>query len=255
MRGSAILGGLIASCALAACGQGRRLGSGAGSNIGSNDGVGGGGVHCFLKGTLIKTTAGECPIEELSAGDPVETASGQAKPIKWIWRSHLDKPAGRQGDSAHTLVKISRGALDGHLPNQDLYLTDSHCLFINDLLVRAGDLINGVSIAKQLPNSADKLEVFHLELATHDVVFANGAPAETLQAEVGARQAFDNCEEYLALCGSEPTTMSAYAPIVANYSRLQQIRSQYRSLIAPIYDARRPLDVIRDELAEMAVRA
>src|SRR5712691_11922638 len=52
---------------------------------------GGGGAHCFLKGTQILTAQGERPIEDLQIGEMVSTVSGEAKSIKWIGHMRFER--------------------------------------------------------------------------------------------------------------------------------------------------------------------
>src|SRR5208337_4868746 len=59
----------------------------AGDELGA---VGGGEGICFAAGTLIRTPGGDVPVEHLTAGDLVLTASGEMRPVKWMGHSDVD---------------------------------------------------------------------------------------------------------------------------------------------------------------------
>src|SRR5439155_26972095 len=117
---------------------------------------GGGRAHCFLRVTKILTLQGERAIEDLRIGDLISTISGEPKRIKWIGRMRVDRQALR--DVARAPVKIARGAFNGVLPHSDLHVSYRHCLFINGLLMPAGDLINGTTITSAEPTTSDCIE-------------------------------------------------------------------------------------------------
>jgi hypothetical protein len=121
---------------------------------------------------------------------------------------------GQELDRVAAPVKIARGAFSGVLPHSDLYVSYRHRLLINGLLISVGDLINGNNTTGVETTNLDSLEYFHTELERHDVVFANGAPAETLLGDV-SRDDFDNFDEYVALYGETLTVQIPHAPIVA----------------------------------------
>jgi O-antigen biosynthesis protein len=64
------------------------------------------------------------------------------------------------------------------------------------LLIEAKDLVNGVSIVRAV--SVEGVEYFHIELETHDVVIAEGAPSETFLDD-DSRLRFHNADEYRLL--------------------------------------------------------
>jgi hypothetical protein len=209
------------------------------------------GAHCFLKGTQILTPQGERPIETLQIGEMVSTVSGEAKPIKWIGRMRFEREGWASWDDDVAPVKIARGAFNGELPHSDLYVSRCHRLFINGLLIPAGDLVNGRSIARLSAMEANVLEYLHIEIEGHDVILANGAPAETLEGNAD-RADFDNFDEYVALYGATLTNQTLYAPVAARGGRRQALRSHLRGMFAPLCDRRQPLEIIQDELARQA---
>jgi Hint domain len=212
----------------------------------------GGGAHCFLKGTQILTVQGERSIEDLRIGDLISTVSGEPKPIKWIGRMRVVRGSAAW-NSEVAPIRIARGAFNGDLPHSDLYVSDRHRLLISGLLIPAGDLANGSSITRLKSTDVDVLEYLHIELASHEVILANGAPAETLEGNA-SRADFDNFDEYVALYGATLTHQTPYAPIVHRAGCRRALQSHLRGMLAPIYDRRQPLEIIADELARQAHR-
>ena len=66
-------------------------------------------VVCFLAGTLIATPSGEELVEQLSVGQMILTASGQARPITWIGVGRVLATRGRRTEA--TPVIVCKGAL------------------------------------------------------------------------------------------------------------------------------------------------
>ena len=144
-------------------------------------------VLCFLAGTLITTPAGQTPVECLDPGDHVLTAAGQVRPIAWIGQGRVLATRGRR--TAATPVIIRKGALAPNVPHHDLHVTKGHALFIDDVLIPVEFLVNHRSILWD--DRAQEVAVFHVELETHDVLLANGAPAESYRDD-GNRWLFRN---------------------------------------------------------------
>ena len=120
--------------------------------------------------------------------------------VKWIGRQTVQKLlAGPRMQP----VRIRAGALGGGLPHIDLTVTGDHGMVIDGLVINASALINGTTIdwvpMEELP---DRVTYYHVETEDHDVILANGAPAETF-VDIPGRRAFDNYREYLDLYGAE----------------------------------------------------
>ena len=130
---------------------------------------------CFCAGTRIATPEGDVPVERLAAGGTVRTATGAAQRIVWIGSGRVLVPRGRRNSATPVIVR--KGALTDDVPSSDLRITKGHALFIDGVLIPVEHLINHHSIVWD--DRTRKVEIFHVELENHDVLLANGAPAES----------------------------------------------------------------------------
>jgi hypothetical protein len=207
---------------------------------------------CYLRGTHIRTPDIERRIEELTIGDSVVTFSGANKRIKWIGRQRFKKGSERWPRDFEP-IRISRFALDDWTPHRDLYVSPNHAIYIDGVLIPAKYLVNGLSIRQFAPEGADVIEYLHIELFAHDVIYAEGATAETFGSLREARDHFDNFYEYYRLYGKEDETAHPpCAPLLWGQSRLERAIQPLRSALEPWIDLRTTRDQIRDRLAARA---
>ncbi len=141
-------------------------------------------------------------------------------------------------------IWVARSALGPDVPHADLCVTKTHALLIDGVLVAAGNLINGTTITRYDACELDELEFFHIKLERHDVIFAEGAPCETL---LNVDENAVNFAEYLREYGVTPEETPC-APLLRYGWRRGEIKSCFRSAISPWIDRRQTVDIIRDQL-------
>ncbi len=141
---------------------------------------------CFAAGTRIATEHGAVPIDQLGTGDLVHTArDGRLKPIVWVGHRTVDCQT-HPHPSQVWPIRIRPSAFGPDLPQRDLLLSPDHAIFWIDALIPVRTLVNDRSIV-QVPMA--QVTYFHLELQHHDVVLADGMPAETF-LDTGPAMAF-----------------------------------------------------------------
>jgi Hint domain len=209
--------------------------------------------RCFFRGTRILTVKGETEIENISIGDRVVTAKGDRQAVKWIGRQRFKKAAGSSWQKDILPVRISRFALDEQAPRRDLYVSPGHALFLGGILIPASFLVNGKNIVQAMPDGAEDIEYFHIELETHEVILAEGVPAETLLVKAG-REMFDNFVEYERLYGvDDRPTMRPFAPIASYNGGRSELKALLRRAAFPIVDMRDPVQVAFDRIAARSI--
>jgi hypothetical protein len=177
-------------------------------------------IACYCRGTRILTDNGEVAIEELAIGDRVVTHGGGSRPIKWIGRRAYD---GRliAGNRQVLPIVVAAGALADGVPHRDLRLSPHHALFLDGVLIPVEHLINGASIVQ--PEAVEAIEYFHVELDGHDVIFAEGAAAETF-VDCDSRGMFHNAGEFAELYpGEVAPRWQFYAPRLGDEPQVEAL--------------------------------
>ena len=202
-------------------------------------------LPCLASGTLITTPRGEIAVEDLKEGDLVRTLSGALKPIKWIGVSRTEFDAREAVPDAMRPVRVRKGALGNNLPVRDLLLSQDHALFFGDCLVPVKYLINEVSISLDPATGYESIDYYHVELARHDVIEAEGAAVETYR-EMDNRGWFDNGEASRSNAVEPP-----FAPLLT-MSRKHMLLADIKSVafLGVLKPGR--IEAIRGELADLA---
>jgi hypothetical protein len=178
-----------------------------------------------LRGTKILTDAGETAIETLAAGDMVRTVSGELRAVKRVTSWNAERRADRDWTGDVAPIKVCRSALAPNVPHRDLYLSPGHALYLDGVLICVRSLVNDRSIVRCSQTEETTLTYFQLDLEDHQVIFAEGAPAESCLLD----------------------GMTPFAPIWFE-GRKSELASRLRSAISPWVDRRGRADKVRDRL-------
>lgn len=190
---------------------------------------------CFVAGTRIAGERGEIAVEQLAAGERVQTLHG-TQPVIWIGVRHVD--CLRHPDPLKVWpVWIAADAFGPGRPCRDLWLSPDHAVHLIDVLIPVKQLVNGISIA-QVP--VDTVTYYHVELTQHDVLLADGLPVESY-LDTGDRRNFANGDEPMLLhpdFASHRWESGGCAPLVVSGPELAAARAWVNAL-ARDRDARR----------------
>ena len=122
------------------------------------------------------------------------------------------------------------------MPATDLMLSPDHAVYVDRVLIPIRLLINGRTVRQVLQ---DRVSYHHVELAQHDVLLANGMPAESY-LDTGDRARFSNGGGVIALhpdFSARAWEMNGCAPLVQTGPVLTAVRKR---LAADVARRRRP---------------
>lgn len=159
-------------------------------------------ANCFLTDTQIATPGGDVAVQDLKVGDLIRTETGRDAAVKWVGRQTVMT---RFGAAERLMpVRFAAGSLGNGLPHSDLTVTADHGMLLDGVICHAGALVNGTTIFQvPLAQMGSQYTVYHVETEEHEILFANGALAETFIDNV-SRTVFDNYAEFETLYGDVP---------------------------------------------------
>lgn len=171
-------------------------------------------LAAFSRGTQIATMRGEVAVEKLTPKDRILTMDDGFKQLRWLGSWQLGAQSLRATPVLRP-IRILAGALGNDLPLRDMLVAPRHCLLLRkpeteqllgtrEVLTEARHLIGmpGIEVAEDLPG----VEYWGLMLDRHEVIFADGTPAETLQTSANELNALapEVRAELLAKASLEP---------------------------------------------------
>ena len=177
---------------------------------------------CFVEGTRIATPDGPVLVENLRPGSLVLTHNGVSMPVAWVGGGRVEP-----GVEDRPII-IRQGAFDDNVPSSDLSVTAGHAFLFDDILIPIEELLNGVSIVRS--RDPQPYRYFHVELAKHGVLLANGAPAETYRDD-------DNRAAFAWTAGVPESGRLSCVPVVPHGPRVDAVwerlarRAPHRDLV------------------------
>ena len=128
------------------------------------------------------------PIESLAVGEMVLTKDNGLQPILWIGKRALNSIDLAFNPNLRP-IRLMAGSLGADLPNQDLRVSPQHRMLVRsgiaqrmfgvkEVLVAAKSLVAVPGIAPVLTDAP--VCYVHILFDAHQVIYANGAPSESL---------------------------------------------------------------------------
>ncbi|WP_298492101.1 Hint domain-containing protein [uncultured Maritimibacter sp.] len=198
---------------------------------------------CFTAGTLIETAAGPRAVETVAAGDLVLTLDHGFRPVRWVGY-HVYPLDNRMRAKRNAPVRVNRGALGPGIPARDLLLSPQHRVMLaspiarrifdsREVLVPVKKLVGLPGVIRE--RQMDRVTYCHLLFDAHEILWAEGAPAESLLPDKEALRGLSaSAGEDIAALGRGP--MLPARPILENRREIEELLRRHRKNVKPLVD-------------------
>lgn len=196
---------------------------------------------CFAAGTMIETHAGLRAVEKLRAGDLVRTLDHGLRPVVWAEAQELPLDNSMRARK-NAPVRVHRGALGPGMPTRDLLLSPQHRVLIaskiaarlfgsDEVLVPVKKLVGHPGIIRE--RRLNRVTYCHLYFGTHEVIWAEGTPAESLLPEKDALFGL-SASAQARLATLAPVTPAR--PIVERGPDIRELLRRHKKNVKPLVD-------------------
>ena len=195
-------------------------------------------VPCFTPGTLIETPNGPIPVEDLRAGDTVQTYDNGPQRLLWVGQKTVDALALARNPNQRPVL-IRKGAFGA---TAKMLVSPQHALMMNhegqQVLIRAklaADLFGG-QVAR-IDKAAPSVTYIHLAFAKHQIVFANGTACESFYPGPRAlgglstssrRELLAHLPQLAGVHSGRASATETYGPPARPYAKRHQLQSKGR---------------------------
>lgn len=145
-------------------------------------------VVCFAKGVSIATSRGDVAVEELRRDELILTRDRGNQPLRWIGSRFVGRDELRREERLRP-IRLRVGSLGRGLPRRDLVVSPQHRILVSSPIVsrmfNTSEILIPAKKLTELPgidrdDSCIPVEYYHLLFDNHEVVYAEGAAAESL---------------------------------------------------------------------------
>jgi hypothetical protein len=183
-------------------------------------------IPCFAAGTRILGIDGDMLVEDIQVGDELVTVleTGPAtRKVVWTGKRAIDIARHPRPEMVRP-VRIIAGAFGHNLPERDLRLSPLHAVYVNGCLFEAISLLNGTTIYQE--QTTRYVTYHHIELEAHDVLLAEGLPAESF-LDTGDKNMFESVSGVTVLHPdfATPGGEKFCAPMIRDGAELDQLRA------------------------------
>lgn len=187
---------------------------------------------CFCRGSLIRTSRGDIPVEEIQMGDHIvafddDMTQGSIRQVMWVGQSRAVVRARLPDDESGYPVRLLKGAIAHNVPYKDMLITSEHCLFLDGRFVPVRMLVNGRSIF--FDKSIVSYDYYHVETEDHSVIMADGVLTESY-LDTGNRFAFNQNTPVVSIRQSRNLTWdNASAPLDVSRHFVEPLFRRFQS--------------------------